>query len=99
MVSKRRVAICGFNLESNRFSPTCNESDFKESMYLSGHDISKEARAEHPKIHLGVKGFFDVMDKIFDGENGWEDKPIMVIGSQPAGPVDENFFNKSLIVL
>ena len=96
MVSKKRIAICGFNLESNRFSPICNENDFKESMYFSGPDISKEARTKHPRIHLGVKGFFNVMDEIFDGENGWEDKPIMVIGSQPAGPVEENFFNKFL---
>ena len=96
MVGKRRIAICGFNLESNRFAPTCNETDFKESMYFSGPDISKEARAEYPKIHLGVKGFFDVMDKKFDGEKGWDDEPILVIGSSPAGPVEENFFNKFL---
>ena len=96
MVDKRRIAICGFNLESNRFAPSCNETDFKESMYFSGSDISKEARAEHPKIHLGVKGFFDVMDKKFDGEKGWEAEPILVIGSSPAGPVEESFFNKFL---
>ena len=96
MVGKRRIAICGFNLESNRFAPSCNETDFKESMYFSGSDISKEARAEHPRIHLGVKGFFDVMDKKFDGEKGWEAEPILVIGSSPAGPVEENFLNKFL---
>ena len=96
MVVKKRIAICGFNLESNRFAPSCNEADFKESMYFSGSDISKEARAEHPKIHLGVKGFYDAMDKQFGGEKGWKDEPILIIGSQPAGPVDEIFFNRFL---
>ena len=70
MVGKKRVAICGFNLESNRFAPLCNEADFKESMYFAASDISTEARAEHTKIHLGVKGFFDTMDKKFGGEKG-----------------------------
>ena len=96
MVGKKRVAICGFNLESNRFAPLCNEADFKESMYFAASDISIEARAEHTKIHLGVKGFFDTMDKKFGGEKGWEDEPMRVIGSQPAGPVDEIFFNRFL---
>ncbi len=92
MIDKKRIVICGFNLESNRFAPPCSRKDFEESMYFSGKEISKEARKENPRIHLGVKGFYSIMDKRFGGVGSWIEEPILVIGSSPAGPVKEEFF-------
>ena len=71
MGKKRRIAICGFNLESNRFAPTCARGDFRENMYFVGNEISTEARKDSPAIHLGVKGFYNEMDKIFGDADGW----------------------------
>ena len=43
-MSKKRIAICGFNLESNRFAPTCSRPDFEENMWFRA-DIDFQARA------------------------------------------------------
>ena len=96
MGKKRRIAICGFNLESNRFAPPCARGDFRENMYFVGNEISTEARKDSPAIHLGVKGFYNEMDKIFGDADGWVALPTMVIGSCPAGPVQEHFFDEFL---
>ena len=88
----QRIAICGFNLESNRFAPTCTRRDFEESMYLRGDEISAEARAEYPRLHLGVSGFYQVMDDRFGGAKGWWPVPTGLVGSTPAGAVEESLF-------
>jgi len=98
-MSKKRIAICGFNLESNRFAPTCSRPDFEEHMYFRGAEIDLQARAEYPSIHVGICGFYDVMDETFGGPTGWESVPALVIGSCPAGPVEEGFFKEFLAEL
>ncbi len=96
MNTPERIAICGFNLESNRFAPTCARADFEENMYFRGEDISRQARLEAPSIHLGVKGFYAVMDGAFGGPDGWTPVPVVLVGSTPAGPVEEGFFKEFL---
>ncbi len=92
----KRIAICGFNLESNRFAPACGRADFEENMYFRGGEIDAEARAAHPRIHLGVCGFYAAMDAACGGPDGWHAAPALLIGSTPAGPVEEGFFNEFL---
>ena len=92
----KKIAICGFNLESNRFASPCDRRDFEEHMYFRGEEITREARAEHPSIHLGVCGFYKVMDDVFGSPGGWIDRPALLIGSTPAGAVEEAFFNEFL---
>ena len=92
----KRIAICGFNLESNRFASSCNRKDFEENMYFRGEDISCQARSDRPSIHLGVCGFYKVMDDTFGGSSGWEACPAVLIGSTPAGPVEKSFFDEFL---
>ena len=64
-------------------------------MFFVGKEISVEAGKGSPAIHLGVKGFYSEMNKVF-GHDYWIDLPTMVIGSCPAGPVEEAFFNECL---
>ena len=92
----KKVAICGFNLESNRFAPSCKRKDFEEHMYFRGEEISRQARIDRPSIHLGVCGFYKVMDDAFGGSRGWEACPAVLIGSTPAGPVEKSFFDEFL---
>ena len=92
----KRIAICGFNLESNRFASSCNRKDFEEHMYFRGEDISCQARSDRPSIHLGVCGFYKVMDDTFGGSSGWAACPAVLIGSTPAGPVEKSFFDEFL---
>lgn len=95
----KRIAICGFNLESNRFAPPCGRRDFEENMYFRGAEIDAQARAQHPSIHLGVCGFYAVMDQAFGGAEGWQSAPALLIGSTPAGAVEEAFFEEYLAEL
>ena len=94
MAKLKRIAICGFNLESNRFAPGCARVDFEENMYFRGDEITRQARLEAPAIHLGVKGFYGVMDGALGGPEGWVDAPALLVGSTPAGPVEEGFFKE-----
>lgn len=96
MANAKRIAICGFNLESNRFAPSCARVDFEENMYFRGAEITRQARLPAPAIHLGVKGFYGVMDEAFGGADGWGDAPTLLVGSTPAGPVEEVFFKEFL---
>tara|TARA_B100001964_G_scaffold24794_1_gene24768 strand:+ start:5170 stop:6780 length:1611 start_codon:yes stop_codon:yes gene_type:complete len=95
----KKIAICGFNLESNRFASPCDRRDFEEHMYFQGEEITRQARAEYPSIHLGVCGFYKVMDDEFGGPGGWVDRPALLIGSTPAGAVEEAFFDEFLAEL
>jgi len=96
LANPKRIAICGFHLESNRFAPNCARADFEENMYCRGDEITHQARLEAPAIHLGVKGFYGVMDDVFGGPDGWVDAPTLLVGSTPAGPVEELFFKEFL---
>jgi microcystin degradation protein MlrC len=88
----KRIAILGFSLESNRFAAPCGRADFEERGLYRGEAISREARAEHPAIYAGISGFYGQMDAMF-GRDGWVPVPIVHAASQPAGPVEEDFFN------
>ena len=91
MIKKPKIAICGLNLESIRFAPTCAESDFRENMFFVGREISDEARKGSPAIHLAVKAFYSERNKVFGHDNDWIDVPTMVIRSRPAGPAKRHF--------
>lgn len=96
MAGRKRIAICGFNLESNRFAPGCSRGDFEENMYFRGEEITEQARADYPSIHLGVCGFYKTMDAAYGGADGWEAAPAILIGSTPAGPVEAEFYDSFL---
>ena len=57
MIKQPKIAICGSNLESNRFAPTCAEGDFRGNMFFASREISDKARKGSLEIHIGVKGF------------------------------------------
>lgn len=84
-----RVAVVGFHLEANRFSPPCGDADFT----VFGPDrIKAEARAKPSAILAEVSGFTERMDELCGGEAGWTLVPISLALTQPAGPVEEGFF-------
>lgn len=90
----KRIAVLGFSLESNRFSPDCGEADFRERSFLVGDEISLDARAEAPVHDTSMCGFYAEMDRLHGGADGWQAVPIRFIASMPAGPVEEAFFNQ-----
>ena len=91
----KRIAILGFSLESNSFAPPCGRADFEQRGYYRGEEITRQARSEHPALYAGICGFYAAMDAAH-GRDGWEPVPIVHASSQPAGPVEEQFFKMLL---
>lgn len=91
----KRIAILGFSLESNAFAPPCKRWDFEQRGYYRGAEITDLARKDPSPLYNGVRGFYAVMDGKY-GVAGWEPVPITHASSQPAGPVEEGFFNELL---
>jgi len=86
----KRVAVLGFDLESNRFAPVCGRVDFQARWYYRGAEIDHEARRAHPIIHGGLCGFYATMD----AAGPWVPVPVLYTGSVPSGAVEEGFFKE-----
>ena len=84
-----RIAILGFSLESNGFSPVATRADFEESYLLAGADLAADLAAEHPRANGTLIGFRAGMD----AAGPWEMVPIVVAQTSPSGPVDQEFFD------
>lgn len=91
-MNKPRVAVLGMFLESNRFSRTMGEENFKQQVHFAGDDITQDARSTHPRIMKEYVGFYAGMDKRGD----WEPVPILVAGAGAGGAADHSFFEKVL---
>jgi microcystin degradation protein MlrC len=86
--SPKRIAILGFSLETNAFSPVCGEKEFRDRGLFYGEAISADARRPAPVINGGICGFYNVMDA-----NGpWEPVPIAFAAAHPNGPAEKKFF-------
>ncbi len=92
MSGKPRIAILGIVLESNSFAPVAGEDDFRSRYYFSDQSILNETRADESEIPIETQAFVRCMDLT----GPWQPVPILLTGSQPAGPVDQEFFNTTL---
>jgi len=90
-MSNRRVAIVGMFLESNAFARTIDEHRFR-GLYLEGHEITEDARSDHPRQQLEVVGFYSGMDR----RGAWEPVPIVVTMGGAGGAADHGFFVDTL---
>ncbi len=83
-----RIAVLGFAIECNRFSPISTAEDFETDVDIRGNRIVAEGRAEASITLPDLPGFFTEMDR-----NGpWTPVPLRVSQAQPGGPVEESFF-------
>ena len=84
-----RIAILGFAIECNRFSPVTTGADFAKRTDIRGDDIVQEARVGPCRTTLELPGFFAEMDR----SGPWTPVPLRLAGAQPGGPVDQPFFD------
>src|SRR5437763_5120273 len=84
-----RIAVLGFSLETNGFSPVAVRADFEEPYLLAGEALAGDVRSEHPRASGTVTGFCAGMD----ASGPWEMVPIVVANTSPSGPVDQAFFD------
>lgn len=76
------IAIAGFALEANSFSPVSTREDFEKSCWHEGAIITELAR-QTSNLPAEVTGFYARMDQI----GPWTAAPTIVIGAPPGGPV------------
>lgn len=90
---KKRVAILGFLLESNWFSPPTTEADYRKRCFLVGDEITHELAQPSPRLPAEVASFVKTLN-----ESGveWEMIPIAVADAEPGGPIEQSFFDASL---
>lgn len=85
MSIKPRVAVLGIFLESNAFCEPFMFDPIKGSMYMSGEQITRDARSPHPRIVKEIIGFYRRMDYL----DNWEPVPIIFAGAKAAGSADQ----------
>ena len=84
-----RIAILGFSIEVNRFSPISTAADFAKRADISGDEIVANGRELPCITSPDLPGFFKEMDRTGD----WTPVPMRLIQAQPGGPVDQAFFD------
>jgi microcystin degradation protein MlrC len=89
---RSRVAVLGFHLESNAFAPVSEERHFRSLCYVSGEEITREARKDVSFLPAEIPAFYREMDAL----GSWTPAPIVVTACEPGGPVDEGFFRSTL---
>jgi len=90
-----RIAVLGFAIECNRFSPVTTAADFEQDVDIRGNQIVSEARSGASITMPDLPGFFTEMDRT----GQWTPVPLRVALAQPGGPVEERFFNGLLAEL
>lgn len=89
----KRVAVLGFLLESNNFSPVTTEADYRKRCYLEGDEITQELTRETPKLPLEIVSFSAAMNA---AGIDWQHIPILVADAEPGGAIDQAFFDETL---
>ncbi len=89
MKKNPKIAIAGFALEANSFSPVSIREDFEKSCWYEGEIITKLAR-QTSNLPAEVTGFYTRMDELAP----WTAAPTIVIGAPPGGPVVEAVWNE-----
>ncbi|HTR86037.1 MAG TPA: M81 family metallopeptidase [Reyranella sp.] len=87
-----RIAVLGFAIECNRFSPVSTAEDFENDVDIRGNRIVTEGRAAASITLPDLPGFFVEMDRT----GPWTPVPLRVAQAQPGGPVEGNFFKSFL---
>lgn len=87
-----RIAVLGFAIECNRFSPVTTAEDFENDVDIRGNRIVSEARSEASITLPDLPGFFAEMDRT----GPWTPVPLRVALAQPGGPVEESYFKAYL---
>ena len=87
-----RIAILGFAIECNRFSPVTTAEDFTGRVDIRGDEILRQAREGPCTTTPDLPGFVAEMDR----GDPWTALPLRIAIAQPGGPVEQPFFDAFL---
>ena len=85
-----RIAILGFSIECNRFSPVTTAADFGKRADIRGDEIVRQARVGPCRATSDLPGFFEQMDR----SGPWTPVPLRLAVAQPGGPVEQPYFDE-----
>lgn len=83
-----RVALLGFFIECNRWSPVSTQAMFEQSIDIAGDVLGAELHSKQPRLLPDTMGFVAEMDR----SGPWQALPLRMAGAQPGGPVDHAYF-------
>ena len=87
-----RIAILGFAIECNRFSPVTTAADFAGKVDIRGDEILRQARQGPCRTTGDLPGFFAQMD----ASGPWTPVPLRIVAAHPGGPADQKYFDAFL---
>ena len=87
-----RIAILGFAIECNRFSPVTTAAHFAAKADIRGEEILRQAREGPCATTADLPGFFGQMDR----SGAWTPVPLRIALAHPGGPADQAFFDAFL---
>lgn len=87
-----KIAILGFSLETNGFSPPSTQQDFEDIYLMRGAELEADIRSEHPRANGTLPGFVREMN----ATGVWSMAPLVVAATSPGGPAEQSFFDAFL---
>ena len=90
-----RIAVLGFQLESNRFAPVTKRADFDLRIWLEGDAILTDAESDAPRQGAEIPAFLDEIHCHLDAEI----LPILIAAAEPGGPLDETVLQTVLATI
>lgn len=87
-----RIALLGFSIECNKWSPVARRVDFTQRTWLEGDAIVADARAAAPTSLGEMPGFVREMD----ASGPWTPVPTLLCCAEPGGPVEAGLFAEML---
>lgn len=87
-----RIALLGFSIECNKWSPPATKQDFTGRTWLEGDAILADARSAAPASLGEMPGFVREMD----ASGPWEPVPTLLCCAEPNGPVLRPVFEEMM---
>ena len=91
-MSAPRIALLGFSIECNKWSPPATRADFVQRTWLEGDAIVADARSAAPAALGEMPGFVQAMD----AGGPWVPVPTLLCCAEPGGPVRREVFEEML---
>lgn len=79
-------------LESNAFAPVATAADFRNRCYLENETLLEEANKAISSVPIEMSGFVQTMNAM----GPWQPLPVLLTECEPAGPVEEAFFDATI---
>jgi microcystin degradation protein MlrC len=83
-----RIALGGFFIECNRWSPSTGAERFRQGFDAGGDALLAELRSPATRLQGDSLGFAAAMDQ----SGPWELVPLRMAGAEPGGPADHAYF-------